>query len=92
MKQQIVYTLSFLGNLGAFPECMIVDTDEKGVFSSHFTKISSQNKSNYIHLFDEIDTELLALCLKLEKEALVSKRPFMGKYDAQILFRRKTNY
>ncbi|MEI6753810.1 MAG: SNF2-related protein [Paludibacter sp.] len=73
MKQQIVYTLSFLGNLGAFPECMVVDTDEKGVFASHYVKVSSQNKSNYIELFDETDHVLVALCLKLEKETIVSK-------------------
>jgi len=73
MKQQIVYTLSFLGNLGTFPECMVVDTDEKGVFASHYVKVSSQNKSNYIELFDETDHVLVALCLKLEKETIVSK-------------------
>lgn len=73
MNRQIVYTLSFFGNLGAFPECMIVDTDEKGVFASHYVKINAQNKSNYTSLFDESDHELVALCLKLEKETIVSK-------------------
>ena len=73
MKQQIVYTLSFQGNLGAFPECMVVDTDEKGVFGSHYVKINSQNKYNFLKLFDETDHDLVALCLKLEKEAIVSK-------------------
>jgi hypothetical protein len=73
MNQVIVYTLSFEGNLGCFPECMVVDTDDKGVFSSHYVKINSQNKSNFNHLFDETNQKLIALCLKLERDIIVSK-------------------
>jgi len=73
MDQVIVYLLRNMGNLGCFPECVVVDTDDKGVFSTHFVKVSNQNISNYQHLFDETDKLLFDYCLKLEKEVIVSK-------------------
>ena len=73
MNQTVVYILNSYGNLGCFPECVVVDTDEKGVFSTHFVKVSNQNKSNYLHLFDATDLLLLDDCMKLEKEVIVSK-------------------
>ncbi len=74
MKQQvIVYLLRNMGNLGCFPECVVVDTDDKGVFSAQYIKVSSQNKSNYLHLFDETDSLLFDCCQKLEKDIIASK-------------------
>jgi superfamily II DNA or RNA helicase len=73
MDQVIVYLLRNMGNLGCFPECVVVDTDDKGVFSTHFVKVSTQNISNYLHLFDETDKMLFDYCLKLEKDVIVSK-------------------
>ncbi len=73
MNQTVVYILNSYGNLGCFPECVVVDTDEKGVFSTHFVRVSNQNKPNYLHLFDATDQLLLDYCMKLEKEVIVSK-------------------
>jgi superfamily II DNA or RNA helicase len=73
MDQVVVYLLKNMGSLGCFPECVVVDTDEKGVFSTHFVKITNQNISNYLHLFDETDIILFDYCLKLEKDVIVSK-------------------
>ncbi|HJV77035.1 MAG TPA: DEAD/DEAH box helicase [Paludibacter sp.] len=73
MDQVIVYLLTNMGNLGCFPECVVVDIDNKGVFSTHFVKVSNQNISNYQHLFDETDKILFNYCLKLEKDVIVSK-------------------
>ena len=73
MNQVVVYILNNMGNLGCFPECVVVDTDDKGVFSTRFVKISSQNMSNYLYLLDDRNKILLDCCLKLEKEVIVSK-------------------
>jgi superfamily II DNA or RNA helicase len=73
MDQVVVFLLRNMGNLGCFPECVVVDTDEKGVFSTHFVKVSNQNISNYLHLFDEIDKVLFDYCQKLETEVILSK-------------------
>ena len=73
MNQTVVYTLNTNGNLGCFPECMIVDTDEKGQFSVNFVKVSEQNKSNYTELLDAQDEKLLGCCLRLEKNVIISK-------------------
>jgi superfamily II DNA or RNA helicase len=73
MDQVIVYLLKNMGNLGCFPECVVVDTDDKGVFSTHFVKVTTQNLSNYQQLFDETDKLLFDYCLKLEKDVIVSK-------------------
>jgi superfamily II DNA or RNA helicase len=62
-----------MGNLGCFPECIVVDTDENGVFSSHYVKVTNQNLFNYQYLFDETDKNLFEYCLKLEKDVIVSK-------------------
>ena len=73
MNQVIVYLLRNMGNLGCFPECVVVDTDDKGVFSAHFVKVSNQNINNYLHLFDETDRFLFDYCQKLDTEVIVSK-------------------
>lgn len=73
MSQSIVYILNSNGNLGCFPECVVVDTDDKGQFSVNYVKITEQNKSNFSALFDDIDEKLLFCCLKLEKDVIVSK-------------------
>jgi superfamily II DNA or RNA helicase len=73
MSQIVVYTLNSYGNLGCFPECVIVDTDDKGQFSINFVKVTPQNKSNFNSLFDEVDEKLLKCCFQLEREYLVSK-------------------
>lgn len=73
MSQSIVYILNSNGNLGCFPECIVVDTDDKGQFSVNYVKITEQNKSNFSALFDDIDEKLLFCCFKLEKDVIVSK-------------------
>ncbi len=73
MSQKIVFTLNNNGILGCLPECMVVDTDEKGVFQTHFVKVVEQNKTNHLHLFDATELQLLDCCLKLEKNNIVSK-------------------
>jgi len=73
MNRVIVYLLKDMGNLGCFPECVVVDTDDKGVFSSHFVKVSNLNISNYEDLFDETDRILFNFCQKLEPDIIVSK-------------------
>lgn len=73
MDQVVVYLLKNMGNLGCFPECVVVDTDDKGVFSTHFVKVTTQNLSNYQYLFDETDKLLFDYCMKLEKDVIVSK-------------------
>ncbi|MFT3751612.1 MAG: SNF2-related protein [Paludibacter sp.] len=73
MNQVVVYLLRNMGNLGCFPECVVVDTDDKGVFSTHFVKVSGQNLSNYLHLFDATDKLLFDFCQKLETEVIISK-------------------
>lgn len=73
MFQQIVYTLNSNAALGCFPECMVVDTDEKGVFQTYFVRVNEQNKGNYLHLFGDEDLMLLECCLKLDKSLIVAK-------------------
>jgi len=73
MSQKIVFTLNTNGALGCFPECMVVDTDEKGVFQTHFVRVGEQNKTDHLHLLDTTDLQLLDCCLRLEKSNIVSK-------------------
>lgn len=73
MFQKIVFTLNNNGILGCFPECMVVDTDEKGIFQTHFVRVVEQNKTNYLHIFDTTELQLLDCCLRLEKSYIVSK-------------------
>lgn len=73
MSQKIVFTLNNNGILGCFPECVVVDTDEKGVFQTHFVRVVEQNKTNHLDLFNETEKQLLDCCLKLEKNNIVSK-------------------
>lgn len=73
MIQRIVFTLNSNGILGCLPECMVVDTDEKGDFQTHFVKVVEQNKTNHLHLFEATELQLLDCCLKLEKSNIVSK-------------------
>ncbi len=73
MNQSVVYTINSNGNLGCFPECVIVDTDNKGQFSVNYIKVNHQNKSNFSSLFDATDEKLLDCCFQLEKENIISK-------------------
>lgn len=73
IHQVVAFTLHSMGHLGCFPECVVVDTDEKGIFSTQSVKITTQNKNNYKHLFDKTDEQLFLICTKLEKESIVSK-------------------
>lgn len=73
MNQIVVYTLNANGNLGCFPECMVVNTDDKGQFSTGFVRINRKNKDNYNSLFDSADEKLLNCCFQLEKEVITSK-------------------
>jgi hypothetical protein len=73
MNQSVVYLLRYIGSFGCFPECVVVDTDDKGVFSARFVKVSHQNISNYEHLFDETDRQLFDCCQKLEPELIATK-------------------
>ena len=73
MNQTVVYTLVSYPNIGCLPECVVVDTNEKGEFSVNFTKITQSNKSNVTHLLDETDRRLLDYCLRLDKEVIAGK-------------------
>jgi len=73
MYQKIVFTLNNNGILGCFPECMVVDTDEKGIFQTHYVRVVEQNKTNHLHMFNEMELQLLDCCLRLEKSNIVSK-------------------
>lgn len=73
MGKIIVYTLSAINNLGCLPECIVVDTDEKGSFLTHFVKINATNKPYYEYLFDETDDKLVDFCLRLDKNKILSK-------------------
>jgi hypothetical protein len=73
MSQKIVFTLNTNGALGCLPECMVVDTDEKGVFQTHFVRVGEQNKTDHLSLFDATELQLLDCCLRLEKSYIVSK-------------------
>ena len=73
IKQIVIFTLNNMGNLGYFPECKVIDTDDEGIFSTHYVKVTPQNKSNYNHLFDKTDEVLFDLCTKLDKDIIVSK-------------------
>ncbi|MDR3653285.1 MAG: DEAD/DEAH box helicase [Paludibacter sp.] len=73
MGQSVVYILNPNGNLGCFPECVIVDTDNNGQFSVNYVKVNHQNKSNFKSLFDETDEKLLSCCFQLEKDVIRTK-------------------
>ncbi|MBN2766817.1 MAG: DEAD/DEAH box helicase [Paludibacteraceae bacterium] len=73
MNQTIVYTLVNYPNIGCLPECVVVDTNEKGEFSVNFTKITQSNKSNITYLLDDTDRQLLDYCLRLDKEVIAAK-------------------
>lgn len=73
MNHSVVYTLNSYGNLGCFPECVIIDTDDIGQFSVNYIKVTVQNKTNFNSLFDNVDEKLLKCCFQLEKELIVSK-------------------
>lgn len=73
MNKVIVYTLTNQGSLGYFPECNVVEIDNKGELSVDFTKITKSNKSNFKHLFDSTDEKLFNCCLQLDKETILSK-------------------
>ena len=73
MNKAVVYTLVSYPNIGCLPECVVVDTNEKGEFSVNFTKITQSNKSNVTHLLDETDHRLLDYCLRLDKEHIAGK-------------------
>lgn len=69
----LIYCIYSMENLGYFPQCVVVDTDNEGNFSTQFVKLNEQNKSNYIHLFDSSDELLFQYCMKLEKNNIISK-------------------
>lgn len=73
MSQKVVFTLNSNGIMGCLPECMIVDIDDKGDFQTHFVRVNEQNKSNHIHLFDDVELQLLDCCLRLEKNYIITK-------------------
>ena len=68
-----MYLLKEMGGLGCFPECVAVDTDDKGVFSAHYVKVTAQNLTNYLHLFDETDHLLFESCRRLEQDVILTK-------------------
>jgi len=73
MSQIIAYTLNNNGNLGCFPECVIIDTDEHNKPATNFVKINPKNKQRYKHLMNSNDALLMDCCFRLEKEIIVSK-------------------
>ena len=81
-------------NLGYFPQCVVVDTDNEGNFSTQFVKLNEQNKSNYSQLFDPSDELLFQYCMKLEKNNIVSKindRKVRDWEDADRVYFRSKN-
>ena len=73
MTQKIVYTLNSNNNLGCFPECVLIDTDNQNKPSTSFVKINPQNIQRYRNLLDNHDDLLINCCFQLEKEIIVSK-------------------
>ncbi|MDD4967893.1 MAG: DEAD/DEAH box helicase [Paludibacter sp.] len=73
MNQRIAYTLNSNNNLGCFPECVVMDIDDQNKPATSFIKITQQNLERYRNLFVTNDELLIACCLKLEKEIIVSK-------------------
>lgn len=73
MNQAVVYTLVNYPIIGCLPECVVVDTNEKGEFSVNFSKITQSNKSNIAHLLDDTDRRLLDCCLRLDKDVIAKK-------------------
>jgi len=73
MTQKIVYTLNSNNNLGCFPECVLIDTDNQNKPSTSFVKINPQNIQRYRNLLDPLDEILINCCFQLEKEIIVSK-------------------
>ncbi len=73
MDEKIVFTLNNNGILGCLPECMVVDIDKKGIFQTQFVRVVEQNKTNYKHLFEATELQMLDCCLRLEKSNIISK-------------------
>jgi superfamily II DNA/RNA helicase len=73
MKKIIAYTLNNNGNLGSFPECVVLDIDDQNKPATNFIKINPQNKQRFKHLMDANDEILIKCCFQLEKETIVSK-------------------
>lgn len=90
----LIYCIYTMENLGYFPQCVVVDTDNEGNFSTQFVKLNEQNKSNYIHLFDPSDELLFQYCMKLEKNNIISKindRKVRDWEDADRVYFRSKN-
>lgn len=73
MNQIIAYTLNNNGNLGSFPECVVIDFDDQNKPATNYTKINPQNKQRYKHLIEKSDDILINCCFQLEKENIISK-------------------
>jgi superfamily II DNA or RNA helicase len=73
MNKAVIYTLNSIGNLGCFPECVVVETGGDGKIGVDFIKISNMNSARFSYLFDERDKKLVKCCLKLDKNAIVKR-------------------
>src|ERR1035437_4576189 len=73
MTQKIIYTLNSNNNLGCFPECVLIDTNNQNKPATSFIKINPQNIQRYRNLLDTHDDLLINCCFQLEKEIIVSK-------------------
>ena len=73
MNQIIAFTLNTNNNLGCFPECVLIDSDNQNKPSTSFIKITHQNLQRYKNLFVSNDELLINCCLQLEKEVIASK-------------------
>ncbi len=73
MGKEIIYILNSNGNLGAAPECVVVDSDNTGKLGVDFIKISKMNAARFNYLFDEKDKKLVKCCLQLEKSEIIKK-------------------
>lgn len=73
MPKVIAYTLTPYGNIGCLPECVLVDTDEHGIFSSHHIRIHKENYLYQEEFYSGNDKILIDCCLKLDKEIIAAK-------------------
>jgi SNF2 family DNA or RNA helicase len=74
MNQHVlIYVIKTFGNLGCFPECLVVNTEASGRLALNFVKLSAKNKAKYNKLFDEQDEIMLKACFQLEKESILAK-------------------
>lgn len=73
MKQIIAYILISYGNLGYFPECVVIDLDNQNKPGTKFVKLNRKNKQRYSNLIEGNDEQLINCCFQLETTNILSK-------------------